>query len=426
MKNKLTVGFYGLTHLGLCSSIAASMKNVFVIACDTNREIYEKRKAGIFDNAEPGVDEFLKKPNSFFKLTSEIQDLLNCDLIYISIDTPVNLLGEMDMNPVKDYYFNLIKIIPESIPLIILSQVQPGFTRELETERRNTFYQMETLIFGQGIKRALHPERYVLGSVDKYIPASIRSFLSIDNCEIFIFSFESAELSKLAINFFLATSITATNTLSVLAAKLGANWGDVKMALQNDRRIGKFSYLTPGLGIGGSNIIRDLIGLKNLSNRNSTESSIIDSILNNSNYMLNWITREFSYNLSFLRKNDIKIGLLGLAYKKDTQSTIRSSGLQFLVNFSKSFNINVYDPVISKISNMAESITWCSNYDDVIASSNVIIISTPWDDFLSHRFTQTIEESNIKVLIDPYGCVTSSKIHRNNINHSVIGKKVSL
>jgi UDPglucose 6-dehydrogenase len=189
---------------------------------------------------------------------------------------------------------------------------------------------METLIFGQGIRRAMHPERYVLGSVDSKIPESIKTFLSIDKCEIFIFNFESAELSKLAMNFFLATTITATNTLSVLAAKLGANWNEISHALKMDKRIGNYAYLTPGLGIGGSNIIRDLMEIKRLSYQHAIESSVIESILTNSNYMSNWISREFNKYLSTFENLELKIGLLGLTYKKDTHSIIRSSGLQFL------------------------------------------------------------------------------------------------
>jgi len=426
MKNNLTVGFFGLTHLGTCSSIAAAMKNINVIACDTNSEIYYKRKSGIFDKAEPGVDNFLKKPNSFFKLTNEIQELQNCDLIYVSIDAPVNILGEVDVTPVKDYYFKLIEIIPESIPIIILSQVNPGFTRQLESQRKNTYYQMETLIFGQGIERALSPERYVLGSADKEIPDSIRNFLSIDNCELFIFSYESAELSKLAANFFLASTITATNTLSELATKLGADWNDIAGALKMDKRIGKYAYLKPGLGIGGSNIIRDLVGLKKLASHYATESSLIDSMVINSNYMLKWISRTFSNSLTKLPNRNINIGLLGLSYKKDTDSIIRSSGLDFLKNFSKKFRFNVFDPVVTKINDLPDSITWNSNYRDVIEVSDILIIATPWDEFQTSNFIQAIEYSKIKILIDPYGCVNALPSPTQNISHIVLGKGGSI
>jgi UDPglucose 6-dehydrogenase len=223
-------------------------------------------------------------------------------------------------------------------------------------------------------------------------------------------------------NFFLATTITATNTLSVLAAKLGANWNEISHALKMDKRIGNYAYLTPGLGIGGSNIIRDLMEIKRLSYQHAIESSVIESILTNSNYMSNWISREFNKYLSTFENLELKIGLLGLTYKKDTHSIIRSSGLQFLKNFSKKFKFNVYDPIVTHVSNLPDSVTWHSNYNEVITESDVLIIATPWDEFLSDQFSQTIQESNIKVLIDPYRCVNSSTNIFKSIPHSIIGE----
>ena len=51
--------------------------------------------------------------------------------------------------------------------------------------------------------------------------------------------YESAELTKIAINIYLASSITTTNVLSKVCEKIDANWLDIIPALKLDKRIGK-------------------------------------------------------------------------------------------------------------------------------------------------------------------------------------------
>ena len=69
--------------------------------------------------------------------------------------------------------------------------------------------------------------------------------------------YESAELTKISINSFSFT-ITSTNLLAEVCEKVSADWQEVVPALQLDERIGKKSYLKPGLGISGGNIERDI------------------------------------------------------------------------------------------------------------------------------------------------------------------------
>ena len=52
--------------------------------------------------------------------------------------------------------------------LVILSQVTPGFTRSLNLP--NVYYQVETLIFGRAVERAMHPERFIVGCADPSAP----------------------------------------------------------------------------------------------------------------------------------------------------------------------------------------------------------------------------------------------------------------
>ena len=75
---------------------------------------------------------------------------------------------------------------------------------------------------------------------------------------------QSALLTKMSINLYLASQVTVTNFLSAICEKSNAKWETIKLALSLDKRIGKFSYLSPGLGLSGGNIERDLFNLNKL------------------------------------------------------------------------------------------------------------------------------------------------------------------
>jgi UDPglucose 6-dehydrogenase len=419
--SKLKIGFAGMTHLGTCSSIGASIFGNDVIAFDLDNEIILKRKSGIFDKAEPEINEFLSRAPSNFKLTMDIADLKICDFVVISVDSPVDDIGNVDTGPVEKL-FDLVNLnIDSKIPIVILSQVRPGFTRAISKNRKNTYYQMETLIFGQGLERALNPERYVIGLQEESQPIDKKyeEFLKQGQCPILKMSLESAELTKLSANFFLASTITSTNTLSALCSKLGGNWGQIAESLRLDRRIGPYAYLNPGLGIGGSNIIRDLLGIREMSNIVGTESSIVDSILANSEFSKNWLIRQI--NELIQKENNPKIGILGLSYKQNTESTIGSSGVKTAEIFSKYFPVFVYDPAVKAHKSLNTTVNWSDSASDVISNVNILVFATDWSEFKTQKISDNILASNVIHIVDPLGCQTRQLSHNSQISYRALG-----
>src|SRR5208282_3885562 len=133
-------------------------------------------------------------------------------------------------------------------------QVPPGFTRGVaRVPHERLIYQVETLIFGRAVERALHPERFIVGCADpaRPLPPAFAAFLASFGCPILPMRYESAELCKISINFFLVASISAANSLAELSEHIGAEWSEIMPALRLDKRIGPHAYIAPGLGIAG-------------------------------------------------------------------------------------------------------------------------------------------------------------------------------
>ncbi len=374
----MKIGFCGASHLGLCYLAAAIKKNNQIVCFDFDPKKIKDLNNKKIDIEEPNLKNILIKNKNSCIFTDEITELSKCDFVYYSYDVKTTKTGESDILTIKNHLNILIKRLKSSIPLIILSQVNPGFTRKISSIKKNIFYQVETLIFGKAIDRALYPERFIIGcKTSKSKPTKkFKEFLESFNCPIFIMKYESAELSKISINCYLASSVTLTNTLAEVCKSIGASWDEIIPTLKLDKRIGKYAYLKPGLGISGGNIERDLSSITKIAKNKFLNVDFIKTIIKTSKYNKNWL-----YKNTFLisqKKKYNKISVLGLAYKENTNSIKNSPSIE-LIKGMKKYKIKVYDPLVKNIG-LDNAIETSAAYI-ALNGSEVLVIATPWDVF---------------------------------------------
>lgn len=179
------------------------------------------------------------------------EEISNASLIFVSEDAPVAPDGERDLTEIR----NLIEIAKSTgKPIVLTSQVPPGFTRSLGIER--IWHQAETLRVKDAEKRAFEPEQIIVGGATTF-STTYSQYLYLFRCPIKWVSWETAEFSKIAINMFLASQVDTTNMLSEAARKVGANWDRVSEILRLDSRIGPEAYLTPGRWQDSLHLLRD-------------------------------------------------------------------------------------------------------------------------------------------------------------------------
>src|SRR3990167_10669459 len=143
--------------------------------------------------------------------TSCPEDLKKADLLYVAPYIPTNDSGVSDLQGIKELISFIIPSLSKSSCLIVLSQVPPGFTRALSQEIQEplrVYYQVETLVFGIAMQRALYPERFIVGALNPKTPLEpkYRAFLEAFNCPLLVMDYESAEFCKICINAFLAAT----------------------------------------------------------------------------------------------------------------------------------------------------------------------------------------------------------------------------
>src|ERR1019366_9349800 len=182
------------------------------------------------------------------------------DFVYLAPDIATDDEGRSDDGLLRDLIDLVLPVLRKDAVLVVLSQVEPGFTRSMSVpEPGLRYYQVETLVFGRAVERATKPERYIVGCADPSQPLhpQLKMVLDAFNCPILPMRYESAELAKVSINCCLVASVSVANTLAELCESIGADWSEIAPALKLDRRIGAYSYLAPGLGLAGGNLERD-------------------------------------------------------------------------------------------------------------------------------------------------------------------------
>lgn len=428
------IGYAGLSHLGIVSSLATAAKGFRVVAFDPNRELCQSLRDGRLPVSEPGLAELLAEHRDRLEFTSDPARLRDCGVTILSRDVPTDEQNRSQLQALDELLETVLPILPPQAVLVVLSQVCPGYMRRLwdrldsaqEFPPDQLYYQVETLIFGNAVERALHPERFIIGCLHpaKPLPAPYAELLAAYGCPILPMVYESAELAKLAINLFLVSTVTTTNTLAELCEAIGADWSEIQPALRLDKRIGPHAYVAPGLGIAGGNLERDLTTLKRLAGEAGTEAGIINAFQQNSAYRRDWALRMIYKSLPPSLASPV-IAVWGLTYKPQTRSTKNSPSLALVQHLSGSATaecmIRAYDPEATMSEAPADRVVVASSAMEACRGADVLVVMTPWAEFAQIDAIAIKRAMRGSVIIDPYGHLPASPAQAAGFKHYRLG-----
>jgi len=405
---KSKIIFCGLSHLSLNYGAVSAKFCDEIIFFDYEKKIKKFLNKDLIYK-EPKLDNYLNKYKNKIKFISNLDSEYNDVLIVIAIDIKTKKNNQSDYS----YIIKLLNKITlnsklRKNPLVIMSQVQPTFTRAIQWPKHLLYYQVETLIFGQAIDRAENPERIIVGTHNglKSINKIYLNYLKKHRCPLIFMKYEEAELSKMYINSYLVSDVVLTNILSTISKNLNLNWTRSIEALKLDKRIGKFAYLKPGLGISGGNLERDIVNLLKISKNLNIDSNLFKVFLEESKKRKNWIQDNINkYKKLKLINSRSKIGIIGLSYKENTNSLKNSPSLLILKYFQNNL-IFCYDKNLygTKVDNY--DIKW-ANINELINKTNIIFIMHDYKIINKLQY-----KNNTNLIFDPYSFLNKKKIDK--------------
>jgi UDPglucose 6-dehydrogenase len=420
MPSGMLVGFAGMTHLGINSAVATAARGFSVLGYDADRSLVARLSARDLPVVEPDLDALLAAYAGRVTFTADAEALRYCDIVYIAADVPTDDAARSDLTPIRALIEPVTSHLREDAALVILCQVPPGFTRALTAPpHERLFYQVETLIFGRAVERALHPERFVIGCLDPQIPLprGYRRLLEAFQCPILPMRYESAELAKIGINFCLVASVSVANTLAEVSEAVGADWAEIVPALRLDKRIGASAYLNPGLGVAGGNLERDLRTVLDIGAARKIAVPVVEAWIANSAHRKEWCWRILRDRL-LAQKSRARIAVLGLAYKENTHSTKNSPALALLARLGGQ-EVRVHDPVVP--ASAAPSATACSHPLDCAEGADAVVIATPWPEYRALSAGDLASAMAGRLLVDPFRLIDARQAEAAGLEYHALG-----
>lgn len=419
----LKIAVCGMSHLGLIYSTAFASFGVHTLCYDPDSALIGKLAGGQKTVNEPDLYETIARNGALQRFSDEITDIQRCDIVYIALDVATDAQGNSDLSAVRQMIERVAKhLAPEAI-LVILCQVTPGFTRALsQTVPQTVYYQVETLVFGRAMERALAPERYIIGCNHPQagVDAHFRAWLERSRCPINVMSYESAELSKIAINFYLISSVSVSNLLAEMCEKIGADWADIKPSLHLDKRIGAHAYLKPGLGISGGNLERDMMSIVKLGERYDTDTRLVRSWMHQSAQRKKWVLERLSE--CYPQLDGLRIAVWGLAYKEDTNSIKNSPAIETIAALPRC-RIYAHDPSVQPQQLSFPNVAFADAPLAALEGADVLLVMTPWAHYRQYAAREIINRMAGKTIIDPYGLIAVPEEGDAPFTVHVMGKK---
>jgi UDPglucose 6-dehydrogenase len=231
--------------------------------------------------------------------------------------------------------------------------------------------------------------------------------------------YESAELAKIAINCCLVASVTVANTLAELSERIGADWSEIMPALKLDARIGRNAYLSPGLGLAGGNLERDLVTITRLAAATGSDASVIAACIANSHHRRDWALRVLHTEV-LSRQRDALIGILGLAYKENTHSTKNSPSLA-LISALAPWRIKLYDPVVPASAAVHPRAEGAANALAAVKGADALAIMTPWPAFHDLKPPDLARAMAGRTVLDPYRVLDAHDVVAAGLDYFTLG-----
>jgi len=422
------IGFIGLSHLGLNYSLATAAKGFEVMAFDPDTALVASLQQGRFPIDEPGFNALFAENRARLHYSADPAALAKCDLVFYALDVRTNERNESDLAPLTALIEGTIPALATNATVVVLSQVRPGYTRALATRLAGNgakfggfYYQVETLIFGAAVQRAMEPERYMVGAADPgaALPVSYQKWLKAFGCPILVMRYESAELAKIAINFFLVSTVATSNTLAEVCEAIGADWSEIVPALRLDRRIGQHAYLKPGLGIAGGNLERDLVTVQGLASEYQTEAGIVAAWQRNSAHRKDWALRALRREV-LPAQPSARLALWGIAYKQDTHSTKNSAAVE-LMGSLPGCKLQAYDPVARIDPARFPQVRLSPDALAALDQADALVIMTHWKEFSAVPVPEIASRLAGRLVIDPYGMLDARACAAAGLRHLRLG-----
>ena len=400
----------GLWHLGCVTAACLASGGHQVTGLDFDEQVIHGLNQGQAPLFEPGLDDLIQKgiQTQNLRFTTDPEDAAHgADVIWLTYDTPVDEDDRADVEYVVERMSRLFPFLKDGQEVLISSQLPVGsarrlqdlFEKEHQNQKVNFSCSPENLRLGKAISVFLKPDRIVIGTRVEKSRSIFKELLAPFTDRIEWMSVESAEMTKHALNAFLATSVTFINEIAVLCEQVGADAKEVERGLKTEARIGPKAYLSPGGAFAGGTLARDIAFLSQLGEKYQQPIHIFPAVKASNDAHKSWYRRQLETSLGSVRGKTIAVW--GLTYKPGTNTLRRSSAIELCQSLlSKGGKVRAHDPSLTTLPQEYSQIQLLTSPEEAVQGADALVIATEWPEYKNLKLENILQGMRNRVVLD--------------------------
>ena len=408
MKN---IAVIGTGYVGLVTGTCFADLGNRVVCIDIDEEKIETLCSGGVPIYEPGLSDVIRRNVAAGRLdftTSYAEGLRDAEFAFIAVGTPSGVDGEADLQYVRMAAETIAETMTSPLIIINKSTVPVGTGDWVADIIRK--HQREPAPFavvscpeflreGSALADFMSPDRVVLGSLDRDAAEKVAQLHLPLRAPIVLTDLRTAEMIKYASNAFLATRISFINEIAAICERLGADVKEVAAGMGYDKRIGR-AFLDAGVGFGGSCFPKDVKALEYMGLLHGAHPALLRAVMEINRDQRRQVVHKLRESLGSLE--DRKIGLLGLAFKPNTDD-MRDAPSVEVANMLLREGAQVwgYDPVSAHVAGrIIPSMHLASSPYDLAEDADALILLTEWNEFKNLDLARIHDSMRISLIVD--------------------------
>lgn len=410
----MKISVIGSGYVGSVTAACFAEAGHEIVCVDIDEKKVEQINAGIPPIYEEGLGDLLRK-YAGKKLIATIDyefAVRETDISFICVGTPSAEDGSIDLSIVraaatnigealakkKGYHVIVVKstVVPETTEKFVLPVLEEASGKTAGKDF-GVAMNPEFLREGKAVHDFMHPDKIVIGAIDRKSGDLISELYRKFECEVTRTNPATAEMIKYANNSLLATKISFANEIGNICKKVGIDTYEVMAAVGKDFRISP-RFLNSGAGFGGSCFPKDVKALIGKAKAIGYSPILLESVIAVNEKQPLLMTEILIRKIGNLAGK--KIAVLGLAFKNETDDIRESRAIPVIAELLRlGAKISAYDPMaIENMKRVFPTIEYSGKAEDALKGADACLVMTEWDEF--RQLESEFENMKEKIVID--------------------------
>jgi UDPglucose 6-dehydrogenase len=421
----MQIGVYGSGYLGTVISACLADFGTPVSCCHPDRTRMVEMAQGNIPFFEKNLKEIIRRNVRAGRLA------YSTDIESFARKTQVIFLAEDKADNLNDVALRIARLAPKPPILTVVTPAPVGTASALEKSMQSAGLQAtivaQPMFFTDGcaVEDFNWPDRLILGTTSNEAVQILKQIfhpLVMRGVPVIVTNQATAELVRESATAFVATKISFINEVATLCERVNADAVSLALALGLDKKIAP-RCLQPGAGMGGVFAESDMDSLAGLAQSHGVSLKVLSAARDVNLTLADRLVDKIAHALNSVENKDV--GILGLAFKPNTNSVAGSSSLRLAETLvSKGARVRAYDPVAipEAKSRLEDSVRYCDSAYAAAEGSDALVVGTGWPEFRALDFDRIKHLLKKPVIVDTKNLLDSTRLRALGFEYVGIGR----